>query len=87
MRLLCVLADIEAGQGMVAQGKNAYVGRDCPVNTYGVANTTWGLQPMPCKPCPRNMITDAAGSTTMDACTNPAGFGYKSEGECELQTE
>jgi hypothetical protein len=30
-----ILADIEPGQGMIADGRNAFVGRDCPKDTYG----------------------------------------------------
>jgi hypothetical protein len=41
----------------------------------------YGLQAAPCKPCPRNMITDGLSKVnSSDACVNPAGFGYASEG-------
>lgn len=67
--------------GMVAQARNSFKGVQCPVNTYGVASRVYGWTAAPCKPCPRNMITDGvAGSTTMDACINPGGYGYASEG-------
>jgi hypothetical protein len=76
------LADIEAGQGMIASGRNMFSATDCPVNTYGVTGKMYGLAAAPCKPCPRNMITDgAARVNSSDACVNPDGFGYASEGE------
>lgn len=75
-------ADIEAGQGMIAAGRNVFSGTDCPVNTYGVAARMYGRAAAPCKPCPRNMITDSAARVnSSDACVNPDGFGYASEGE------
>jgi hypothetical protein len=43
---------------MIAQGANAFAGMDCPANTYGAAGRVYGLTSAPCKPCPRNMITD-----------------------------
>lgn len=74
-------ADIEAGQGMVVQGRNTFKGLDCPVNTYGVAGRVYGWAAAPCKPCPRNMVTNVAGATSIDACINPGGYGYASEGQ------
>lgn len=66
---------------MVAQGRNAYIGMDCPINTYGASGKVYGWAAAPCKPCPRNMITDQiAGATSSDACINPGGYGYASEG-------
>jgi len=74
-------ADIEAGQGMIADGKNTFSARDCPINTYGAAGKVYGLTAAPCKPCPRNMITDGLTRVNnTDACINPDGFGYASEG-------
>ena len=67
--------------GMIAQGKNQFVGKDCPVNTYGAAGKVYGWAAAPCKPCPRNMITDNATKVSnADVCVNDDGFGYASEG-------
>jgi len=72
---------IEAGQGMIAQGKNLFVGKDCPANTYGAAGKVYGWASAPCKPCPRNMITDNLTKVNnSDVCINDDGFGYASEG-------
>uniref|UniRef100_A0A383W8R7 Tyrosine-protein kinase ephrin type A/B receptor-like domain-containing protein n=1 Tax=Tetradesmus obliquus TaxID=3088 RepID=A0A383W8R7_TETOB len=51
----------------------------CPNNTYGVANTTYGLINAPCKACTKNLYS-LEGSTNFTACLNPGGFGYTSEG-------
>lgn len=51
----------------------------CPANKYGVANDTFGLSHSPCKSCAKNLVSKA-GSTSYTNCTNPAGFGYGSEG-------
>ena len=75
------LAVIESGMGMLAQGKNQFVGKDCPENTYGAAGKVYGWAAAPCKPCPRNMITDGARKVNnSDVCINDDGFGYASEG-------
>jgi hypothetical protein len=67
---------------MIAAARNVFSASDCPVNTYGVAAKMYGLAAAPCKPCPRNMITDGAlRVNSSDACINPDGFGYASEGE------
>jgi hypothetical protein len=74
-------ADIEAGQGMIADGKNTFSGKDCPINTYGASGKVYGLVAAPCKPCPRNMITDLKTRVnSSDVCINDDGFGYASEG-------
>lgn len=66
---------------MIAQGKNQFVGKECPVNTYGAAGKVYGLTSAPCKPCARNMITDnATRVNSSDVCINDNGFGYASEG-------
>jgi len=79
LHLCC--ADIEAGQGMIAQGRNVFKGMDCPENTYGAAGKVYGWAAAPCKPCPRNMITDGLTNVNnSDVCINPDGFGYASEG-------
>ena len=76
-------AVIEAGQGMIAAGANAYRASDCPENTYGASGKVYGLVAAPCKPCPRNMMTDGLiRVNNSDACINPDGFGYASEGLC-----
>mgnify|MGYP001807294703 CR=1 FL=1 len=65
----------------MATGANAYSAADCPANTYGAAGKVYGLMAAPCKPCPRNMITDGLTRVNnSDACINPDGFGYASEG-------
>jgi hypothetical protein len=67
---------------MIASGKNNFTGMDCPINTYGASAIVWGWAAAPCKPCPRNMITDGLEKqSSMDACVNPDKFGYQSEGE------
>ncbi|KAF8063858.1 hypothetical protein HT031_003715 [Scenedesmus sp. PABB004] len=53
--------------------------KPCPANTYGVANTTFGLINAPCKACTKNLYS-AAASTSFDDCKNPGGFGYTTEG-------
>ena len=66
---------------MIATGKNLFAAKDCPANTYGAAGKVYGWAAAPCKPCPRNMITD--GLTKVNdsgVCINPDGFGYASEG-------
>lgn len=65
---------------MIVRGQNAFAASDCPINTYGVSGRIYGLQASPCKPCPRNMVTDRGLSTSMADCLNPDGFGYASEG-------
>jgi len=75
------LAVIEAGQGMIATGKNLFAAKDCPANTYGAAGKVYGWAAAPCKPCPRNMITDSLTKVNnSEVCINPDGFGYASEG-------
>jgi hypothetical protein len=65
----------------MATGANAYSAADCPANTYGAAGKVYGLIAAPCKPCPCNMITDGLTRVnSSDACINPDGFGYASEG-------
>lgn len=72
---LCT-ADIEAGRGMIASGPNTFAGMDCPANSYGAAGRVYGLRAAPCKPCPRNMVTDQlVNANSSDACINPDGFG------------
>jgi len=74
-------AVIEAGQGMIASGRNTFTAWDCPENTYGASGKVYGLTAAPCKPCPRNMITAGlARVNNSDMCINPDGFGYASEG-------
>ena len=73
--------------GMVMQGKNQFAAMSCPENTYGASGRVYGWAAAPCKPCPRNMITDGLTNVnTSDACINPDGYGYASEGasRCSL---
>ena len=66
---------------MIAQGKNLFVAKDCPENTYGASGRVYGWAAAPCKPCPRNMITDGLTKVNnSDVCINDDGFGYASEG-------
>ncbi|WIA19769.1 hypothetical protein OEZ85_005683 [Tetradesmus obliquus] len=53
--------------------------KPCPANTYGVANTTFGLINAPCKACTKNLYSNDT-STKFTDCKNPGGFGYTSEG-------
>ena len=70
---------------MIAQGRNQFVGKPCPENTYGAADKVYGWAAAPCKPCPRNMITDGATMVSNSSvCINDNGFGYASEGEWAL---
>lgn len=41
----------------------------------------FGWMSAPCKPCPRNMVTDGTKKTNASECVNANGFGYSSEGE------
>ena len=73
---------IEAGWGITFDPEDFTKFRaiaPCPNNTYGVANTTFGLINAPCKACTKNTFS-AAGSTSFQDCKNRAGFGYTSEG-------
>jgi hypothetical protein len=66
---------------MIATGKNLFAAKDCPINTYGAAGKVYGWAAAPCKPCPRNMITDGLSKVNnSDVCINDDGFGYQSEG-------
>lgn len=47
-----VNADIQAGQGLYYSTlSKTYRAKDCNANTFGVANTTYGLTPAPCREC------------------------------------
>lgn len=49
---------IKPGQGLMFSSlTSSWRARNCVNNEYGVSNTTFGLSPMPCKPCPQNMVT------------------------------
>lgn len=68
--LLHLPTDIKAGWGSVFDPEN--VGRlkasvPCPANTYGVADTTFGLNAAPCKVCTQN-LKSAPGSTSYKDC-------------------
>ncbi|WIA12137.1 hypothetical protein OEZ85_012210 [Tetradesmus obliquus] len=77
---------IETGWGMIPTGvvkadyTMEFAATVCDKNTYGVADTTFGLQATPCKPCARNLITLQAGSTDPSQCVNPGGYGYTPTG-------
>lgn len=77
-----MLADIKAGWGITFETDQFNKFRaiiPCPANTYGVANKTYGLINAPCKACTKNLYSPA-NSTSFQACKNPVGFGYTSEG-------
>jgi hypothetical protein len=79
---MCYPADIDPGFGMISQGNNQFSAVPCPKDTYGAADKVWGWAAAPCKPCPRNMITDGATRVTnMSVCVNDDGFGMASEGK------
>lgn len=68
-----------------------YSAVNCSSNSYGVANTTYGLGAYPCRDCPAGMQTsvslpssaafyfsegDVAGFTNPMACVTKPGYGY-----------
>ena len=59
---------------MLPAGNGAFIGAVCPKNTYGAAAKVNGLQLVPCKPCPRNMVTKNEASTSPKECYNPGGW-------------
>jgi hypothetical protein len=84
---------ISAGEGMVRFDGNWKRVAPCPVNTYGVQETTYGLQASPCRPCATGLVTDplinGTGWTNMSACVNRAGWGIIGNGlaaPCEPNT-
>jgi hypothetical protein len=55
--------------------------RTCCGPAAGAAGKVFGWASAPCKPCPRNMITDGYdGASNASACITDDGFGYTSEG-------
>lgn len=77
----CCLADIEPGWSMTFDPDNlgTFKAELCGANRYGVPERIYGLQSAPCKACAKNLLS-AQGSSSFQACYNPAGFGYSSEG-------
>lgn len=71
---------IEAGWSMVSSAGGGFAARPCPAASYGPAETVWGLRLTPCRPCPKNMVTDITPATSLEHCINPAGFGIGSDG-------
>lgn len=84
--------DIKSGQGMYySPASKQYSAVNCSSNSYGVANTTYGLGAYPCRDCPAGMQTstslpssaafyfsegDVAGFTNPMACVTKPGYGY-----------
>jgi len=56
--MCCVVrADIQAGQGLFYETiTKTWRARNCTINNYGVANTTYGLTPSPCKECQQGTV-------------------------------
>jgi hypothetical protein len=51
--VLNCLTDIQAGQGLYFEAlQNTWRAKNCTSNTYGVSDTTYGLDPSPCSSCP-----------------------------------
>lgn len=86
--------DARAGQGIFySASTNTYSVRDCGVGQYGLPNATYGLDPFPCRDCPKGMTTsktfaqsaqyyveDSAGRggfTDIKACVTMPGWAYR----------
>lgn len=66
---------IPAGWGMTQQTDGAWKGTQCPVNTFGRANSTFGLVEVECTKCPENTYSAAGSTSVLDCKTNP-GYGW-----------
>jgi hypothetical protein len=56
------------------------------VYAAGVAGKLFGWAAAPCKPCPRNLITDGLTMlTNASVCINDNGCGYSSEGAFDIR--
>lgn len=77
------LADIQTGQGLYFQSlTKSWRAQNCDSaqrpNTYGVSNTTFGLTPAACTPCPQFMVTSRSSNYSASAkhfVSNPDGTG------------
>ncbi|KIZ04286.1 hypothetical protein MNEG_3672 [Monoraphidium neglectum] len=51
-------------------------GYECPLNTYGRPNNTFGLVDVECTKCLENTHTNQTASTRASQCLTNAGYGY-----------
>ena len=49
---------------------------ECPNNTYGRSNYTWGLVDTECTKCPENSHTTGTGKTAATFCLTNPGYGW-----------
>ncbi|KAI8467393.1 MAG: hypothetical protein J3K34DRAFT_523788 [Monoraphidium minutum] len=64
---------VEPGYGVDANG----VARSCNTSTYNAGGQTWTFgTPSPCTPCPSGSETEDEGSISIEACSNPPGWGF-----------
>lgn len=70
---------IQAGQGLFYETiTKTWRARNCTANNYGVANTTYGLTPAPCKECPQGTVAVSNATYNVSAqyyVTNSDGTG------------
>jgi hypothetical protein len=75
---------VRAGEGLVQFESSWRRIAPCPVNTFGVQDVTFGLQPSPCRTCPTGLVTDPlvnnVGWNNTVACYNMAGWGIVQTG-------
>jgi hypothetical protein len=86
--------DARAGQGIFySASTNTYSVRDCGMGQYGLPNATYGLDPFPCRDCPKGMTTSKTfaqsaqyyveysagrgGFTDIRACVTMPGWAYR----------
>lgn len=56
-------ADVLPGQGLYfATLTGTWRAQNCNNDTYGVANTTFGLTPAPCRACPQGLVARTSSS-------------------------
>lgn len=85
------LADIQAGQGLYVQTTSStWLSRNCDRDNFGASNTTFGLTPSPCRPCPGNMVarrdTQAYPNSVRHFVRGTNGSaGFVSERACVVQ--
>ena len=54
-----------------------FVANQCPQDTYGAKELTYGLMFTPCKPCSKGLLTLGTGPwISHDDCVNPPGYGW-----------
>jgi hypothetical protein len=75
--LFSAAAVVPAGWGMTLnRATGLFTANECPKDTYGSSETTYGLMFIPCKPCAKGLLTTGAGMTSADDCVNPPGYGW-----------